>query len=95
MNNEYRVVKFGEKYLTKEDFQEFGIGGGSVVIELTDDLFRARRFRRDDFYTFDKMIGLGGRIVEVSLFEVDKTYSIRDEIKEDKKTLEQDEADDF
>lgn len=81
MSQEVYVIKFGNLYL--EENQGYIKHSGGITLSLVEDLFEARRFWEKDLEKFKEFMAIGGRVIELSYYEMDKNYSIELELKED------------
>lgn len=78
MDRDFYVVKFGEKY-----HQDSTTAGGTIILTLVDDLTSARKYRDLDRRRIQRLLKLGGSIVEVNIREYDHTFSLEREWEED------------
>ena len=77
MDKDFNVVKFGEKY-----YKELTTVGGTIVITLVEDLTSARKYKNLDRGSIQRLLKLGGSVVEVSIREYDRTFSLEREWEE-------------
>lgn len=78
MDRDFNVIKFGEKY-----YKEMSFAGGVIVLTLVHDLTSARKYTDLDRKTIQRLLKLGGSVVEVSIREYDRTFSLEKEWEED------------
>ena len=78
MDKDFNVVKFGKKY-----YKEMTIAGGETELILVDDLTGARKYKDLDRKIIQRLLNLGGSVVEVSIREYDRTFSLEREWEED------------
>ena len=78
MDRDFNVVKFGEKY-----YKDMSIIGGESVLTLGDGLTSARKYKNLDRGSIQRLLKLGGSVVEVSIREYDRTFSLEREWEED------------
>lgn len=71
MNKEFYVVKFGEKY-----YKEMSGGGGATVLALVDDFADAHKYKDLNRETIQRLLDLGGSVLEVRIYEYDRTFSL-------------------
>ena len=78
MDKDFYVIKFGEKY-----FKGMTIDGGSTILTLVDDLSDALKYKDLDRKTIQRLLKLGGSVVEVNIREYDRTFSLEREWEEE------------
>lgn len=78
MDKDFNVVKFGERY-----YKEMSIAGGTIMLTLVDDLTSARKYKDLDRKNLQRLLNLGGSVVEVSIREYDRTFSLEKEWEEE------------
>ena len=78
MDRDFNVIKFGKKY-----FKEMTTGGGKTVLTLVDYFTDAQKYRDLDRESIQRLLDLGGSVVEVSIREYDRTFSIEKEWEEE------------
>lgn len=71
MNIDFYVVKFGEKY-----YKETAITGGAIALTLVDSLTSARKYIDLDRKNIQRLLDIGGNVVEVNIQEYDRTFSL-------------------
>lgn len=77
MNTDFYVVKFGEKY-----YKETAITGGAIALTLVDSLTSARKYIDLDRKNIQRLLDIGGNVVEVNIREYDRTFTVRREWEE-------------
>ncbi len=88
MDRDFNVVKFGKKY-----YKDMSIIGGETVLTLVDNLTSARKYKNLDRESIQRLLDLGGSVVEVSIREYDRTFSLEREWEEDAKETDGTEKD--
>ena len=78
MDKDFNVVKFGEKY-----FKEMSIVTETIMLTLVNDLTNAKKYKDLDRGSIQRLLDLGGSIVEVSIREYDRTFSLEREWEEE------------
>ena len=78
MGKDFHVVKFGEAY-----FKEMAVDGVATVLTVVDDLTFARKYKDLDRESIQRLLNFGGSVVEVSIREYDRTFSIEREWEEE------------
>ena len=78
MDKDFNVEKFGEKY-----YKEMAIMGRTTELTLVDDLASAQKYKDLDRESIQRLLDLGGSVVEVSIREYDRTFSLEREWEEE------------
>ena len=78
MGKDFHVVKFGKKY-----YKDMTVGGRTIMLTLVDDLTDAKKYKDLDRGNIQRLLKLGGSVVEVSIREYDRTFSLEREWEED------------
>ena len=78
MDKDFNVVKFGEKY-----YERMTIVGKTTMLALVDDLSNARKYKDLDRKAIQRLLALGGSVVEVNIREYDRTFSLEKEWEEE------------
>ena len=78
MDKDFNVVKFGEKY-----YKNMSTAGETIVLTLVDDLSDAQKSKDLDRKNLQHLLNLGGSVVEVSIREYDRTFSLEREWEEE------------
>ena len=77
MDKDFNVVKFGEKY-----YKDMTVGGGTTFLTLVDNFTSAQKYKDSDRESIQRLLNLGGSVVEVSIREYDRTFSLEREWEE-------------
>ena len=80
MDRDFYVVKFGEKY-----YKEMIIDRGITMLTLVDYVSDAHKYKDLNRNTIQRLLDLGGSVVEVSIREYDRTFSLEREWEEEDK----------
>ena len=80
MDRDFNVVKFGKKY-----YKGMTTGGGTIMLTLVDYFTDAQKYRDldRDRESIQHLLDLGGSVVEVSIREYDRTFSLEREWEEE------------
>ena len=80
MDRDFYVVKFGEKY-----YKEMIVDRGITMLILVDYMSDAHKYKDLNRNTIQRLLNLGGSVVEVSIREYDRTFSLEREWEEEDK----------
>ena len=78
MDRDFNVIKFGKKY-----YKSITTGGGKTTLILVDYFTDAQKYRDLDREGIQRLLDLGGSVVEVSIREYDRTFSLEKEWEEE------------